>query len=118
MAVLIVDDSRAMRMIVKRTLRKAGIDADTDEAENGVEALAKLQTSTYSFVLCDWNMPEMNGIDLLRALNAEDIKVNFGFVTSEVTEEMRALADEHGARFLIGKPFTEAQFEHHLAGAS
>jgi len=115
MSVLIVDDSKAMRMIVKRTLKQAGFDADTEEAEDGAQALEKIRTTNYEFVLSDWNMPNMNGIDLLRALKAEDHDVKFGFVTSEVTEEMRDTATDAGALFLIGKPFTAADFERHLS---
>lgn len=116
MTVLVVDDSRAMRMIVKRTLKKAGIDAPVEEAENGAVALDAIRANSYDFVLSDWNMPEMNGIELLQALRAEDHPVAFGFVTSEVTSEMRELAESSGAEFLIGKPFTPDDFERHLGG--
>ena len=61
-------------------------------------------------MLCDWNMPEMNGIELLRALNEAGLKVHFGFVTSESTSEMREQAILAGSRFLIAKPFTPDAF--------
>ena len=115
MKVLIIDDSKAMRMIVKRTLKQAGYgDAEMVEAANGVEGLAAIKSSPPDLVLCDWNMPEMTGIDLLRTLKAEGISVKFGFVTSEGTQEMMTMAQEAGALFLISKPFTADTFSQAL----
>ena len=117
MRILIVDDSKAMRMIVIRTLRQAGFaDHDFAEAVDGVTALASIATEQPDLVLCDWNMPEMNGIELLRALRAAGNQVRFGFVTSESTPAMRNTADENGAMFLIAKPFTAETFSQALAG--
>ncbi len=107
MKILIVDDSKAMRIIVKRTLTSAGYGGYLMvEATNGKEALDAIKASQPDFVLSDWNMPEMSGIELLTALRANDIKVPFGFVTSETTAEMRERAKDGGALFLLGKPFT------------
>ena len=107
MKILIVDDSKAMRMIVKRTLTSAGYGGyAVVEAANGKEALDAIKASMPDFVLSDWNMPEMSGIELLSALQRDNIKVPFGFVTSETTEEMRERARDNGALFLLGKPFT------------
>lgn len=117
MKVLIVDDSKAMRMIVKRTLRQAGFnDIDVDEAGNGKEAIEKINADKPDLVLCDWNMPEMTGIECLEELNKAGSDVKFGFVTSEGTPEMRARASEAGALFLIAKPFTADTFKENLAG--
>ncbi len=107
MRILLVDDSKAMRMIVMRQLRQIGYgDSEFVEANNGVEALDLIAKDAPSMVLSDWNMPEMSGIELLRALNEQQLRVPFGFVTSEGTPEMRQLAEEAGARFLVSKPFT------------
>ncbi len=115
MAILVVDDSKAMRMIVQRTLKQAGFgDRKIVQAANGVEALASIREAIPELVLSDWNMPEMNGIELLRTLKDEGIEVRFGFVTSERTTEMREQADELGASFFITKPFTPEQFEAEL----
>jgi len=112
MDVLIVDDSKAMRMIVQRTLRQAGFgDWNISEACNGAEALKLIKESAPELVLCDWNMPEMNGIELLDELNSCGIEVPFGFVTSEGTPEMRERAQIAGALFLIAKPFTADTFK-------
>jgi two-component system chemotaxis response regulator CheY len=112
MKILIVDDSKAMRMIVRRTLRQAGFGGhDVTEASNGKEALDAIRGEAPDLVLSDWNMPEMTGIELLDALRAAGINVNFGFVTTERTTEMRDRASSSGAKFLIVKPFTPEDFQ-------
>jgi two-component system, chemotaxis family, chemotaxis protein CheY len=117
MNVLIVDDSKAMRMIVSRTLRQAGYaDGTLREAADGAEALAAIKAERPDLVLSDWNMPEMNGIELLKALRAEEIDVRFGFITSESTTEMREQAIQAGAEFLIAKPFTAEDVADMLGG--
>lgn len=112
MKVMIVDDSSAMRMIVKKTLRQAGFDGlDITEASDGVDALGKIAEVAPELILCDWNMPEMNGIEVLKNLREDGNTVKFGFVTTESTAEMRTAAREAGAQFLIAKPFTPESFE-------
>jgi two-component system chemotaxis response regulator CheY len=111
MKILIVDDSRVMRSIVTRTLRQAGYDDhDVVQAGNGVEALDVMADEHPDLVLCDWNMPEMNGIELLRTLRSQGDTTPFGFVTSEGSAEMRQRAEAAGALFLIAKPFTADVF--------
>lgn len=112
MKILVVDDSRAMRMIVKRTLRQAGFgDHEVEEAEDGKEALNLLQGGAFGLVLTDWNMPNMTGIELADHLKNNGPKVKLGFVTTEGTAEMRARAADAGALFLIAKPFTADDFK-------
>ncbi len=107
MKILIVDDSRAMRRIIQRTLRQAGFTGLAIlEAENGAEALAIVLDSRPDLILSDWHMPRMSGLEFKRALNEAGIGIPFGFVTSENTHEMRQLAEEAGADFLLAKPFT------------
>ncbi|MTV27368.1 response regulator [Nitriliruptoraceae bacterium ZYF776] len=117
MKILVVDDSKAMRAIVKRALgtldRVAG--ATLIEACDGREALDTVQAEQPDLVLSDWNMPEMTGIELLQALNEAGVSVPFGFVTSESTPEMHELARTHGARFLVSKPFTPESLDRALA---
>ena len=111
MKILVADDSRVMRQIVIRTLRQAGYAGhDIVEAENGKQALDLVHSESPDLVLSDWNMPEMNGIDLLRRLRAEGYQTPFGFVTSEGSPEMRATAEAAGALFVIAKPFTADVF--------
>jgi len=109
--ILVADDSRAMRMIVTRTLRQAGFAGhDIIEAENGKEALETVVRQSIDLILSDWNMPEMTGIEFLRALRAKGVKTPFCFVTSEGSEEMREQAQAAGAVGLIAKPFTPEAF--------
>ena len=111
MKILVTDDSKAMRMIVIRTMRQAGFDGhEFVEAEDGSQALALIRSDPPDLVLSDWNMPEMTGIQLKESLNAEGIAVPFGFVTSETTPEMRERAIAAGAAFLLAKPFTVDSF--------
>lgn len=117
MKVLIVDDSRVMRQIVRRTLRQAGFDGlDVLEAENGRQAFDLVGAERPGLVLSDWNMPDMSGLDCLLALRAAGSGVPFGFVTSEGSPEMRQRAAEAGALFLIAKPFTPDAFQEALSG--
>lgn len=112
MKVLIVDDSTAMRMLVKRTLKQAGFDGlDITEAEDGAVALEKVDDESPHLILCDWNMPNMTGIEFLEALRESGNESKFGFVTTESTAEMRTRARDAGAQFLIAKPFTAESFE-------
>lgn len=110
--VMIVDDSKAMRLIVRRTLRQAGYEnLEVLEATNGKEALDLIAKAEPFLVLSDWNMPEMNGIDLLVELRRRESQVRFGFVTTEGTPQMRDAASAAGALFLIAKPFAPEDFE-------
>jgi two-component system chemotaxis response regulator CheY len=112
MKILIVDDSKAMRMIVRRTLRQAGYgDVECLEASDGSDALRQVGETAPDLIMSDWNMPEMTGIDLLKALNDQGVRVKFGFVTSESTGEMKASALDSGASFFITKPFTAEAFQ-------
>mgnify|MGYP001457861963 CR=1 FL=1 len=115
MSILIVEDSKPMRTLIKRTLKQAGFgEHEVLEAEDGAEGLQLIRGAKPDLVLADWNMPQMNGLELLRALRFEDNQVKFGFVTSEQSEQMRADAADAGALFLIGKPFTAEGFNREL----
>jgi two-component system, chemotaxis family, chemotaxis protein CheY len=116
MKILIADDSKAMRMIVVRTMRQAGFNGhDITEAENGREAFEMSRAEDFDLILSDWNMPEMSGIELLQALRASGSTIPFCFVTSEGSEEMRSQAEQSGALGLIAKPFTSEAFAEALA---
>lgn len=111
MRVLIADDSKAMRMIVLRTLRQSGIAVtEVREAVDGADALAAVPEFEPDLILSDWNMPNMNGIELLAALRAAGDATTFGFVTSETNPAMRERAISEGAAFLLGKPFDADRF--------
>jgi two-component system, chemotaxis family, chemotaxis protein CheY len=111
MKILIADDSRVMRQIVTRTLRQAGYDGhDLVEAADGQEALDKALSEKPDLVLSDWNMPQLTGVEVLRQLRANGVQVPFGFITSEGSPEMRKVAEDAGALFLVTKPFTADTF--------
>ncbi len=105
---LVVDDSRAIRMIVCRTLRELGY--ETGEAGDGREALNVLERSgPVDLVLADWNMPEMDGLQLLQAIRRHPAykEIPVIMVTTEAELEQMAAALESGASEYIMKPFTK-----------
>ncbi len=107
MKILVVDDSRAMRRIVTRTIGQAGYaEHDILEAENGLAALEMIRGDAPDLVLSDWHMPEMSGIELLRELQGSALEVPFGFVTANVTRAMVDEAAAAGAVFVLARPFT------------
>ncbi|WP_010582847.1 response regulator [Schlesneria paludicola] len=112
MKILIVDDSKAMRMIVRRSLVQAGFtNIEAIEATNGVEALEIIEQQSPDIVLSDWNMPNMKGIELLKTLRGRGRNVPLGFITSESSPETHQEALDSGASFVIVKPFTFAAIE-------
>jgi two-component system, chemotaxis family, chemotaxis protein CheY len=115
--VLIVDDSSVMRKIVERSIRQAGIDlAEVREAANGAEGLGALKDQSVDLILCDINMPVMDGIEFLRQLqtmeNAKGVPVVM--ITTEGSESHVVQALSIGARGYIRKPFTPEQVKEHV----
>jgi len=107
MDILLVDDSKTMRMIVQRAIRQAGFRGlAIVEAENGRDALEKLSVEKPKLILSDWNMPEMDGMTFLLQVRAAVGPLPFGFITSENSPEIRERAMASGATFLITKPFS------------
>lgn len=114
---LIVDDSSVMRKIVERSLRQAGIELDkVVEAGNGVEALAALRKEPVDLILCDINMPVMDGLEFVQSLGAvENAKgVPVVMITTEGSENHVVQALSAGARGYIRKPFTPDQVKEHV----
>jgi two-component system, chemotaxis family, chemotaxis protein CheY len=114
---LIIDDSSVMRKIVERSLRQAGLElGEVKEASNGAEGLALLAKSPVDLILCDINMPVMDGIDFVRRLqdieNAKSVPVVI--ITSEGGESHVVQALSAGARGYIRKPFTPDQVKEHV----
>lgn len=104
MNVLLVDDNRVMRRAVRKALLASGLpDLVVEEVDNACDALAKIDQIEPDLILCDWRMPEMNGVELLRELRSRGDDVKFGFVTLGATEQMRETAARAGAQFLIDK---------------
>jgi two-component system chemotaxis response regulator CheY len=114
---LIVDDSSVMRKIVERSLRQAGIDLEkVVEASNGAEALGALRDNPVDLVLCDINMPVMDGLEFVRqAALMENAKgVPIVMITTEGSESHVVQALSSGARGYIRKPFTPDQVKEHV----
>lgn len=114
---LIVDDSSVMRKIVERSLRQAGIDlSEVREAANGAEGLGVLGENAVDLILCDINMPVMDGIEFLRQIqsveNAKGVPVVM--ITTEGSESHVVQALSIGARGYIRKPFTPEQVKEHV----
>jgi len=107
MKILLVDDSQTMRRILKNTLTKAGY-SEVLEAENGKDALEVLNSKKPDLVLLDWNMPVMNGLEMLKAAKADDnVKhIPIIMVTSISEKEMVVEAIKAGAADYTTKPFT------------
>ena len=117
MRVLIVDDSSVMRKIVERSLRQAGISLEQVlEAGNGAEALVALRQGKVDLILCDINMPVMDGLEFVRQLsgveNAKGVPVVM--ITTEGSEGHVVQALSAGARGYIRKPFTPDQVKEHV----
>src|SRR5260221_13359067 len=105
MKIMIVDDSTAMRMIVKKTLRLAGFEGhDITEADDGAKALAAIKASKPDLVLSDWNMPNMTGLQLLEALVSGGVKETLGFVHTAGAPGSGAHASGACAQALTLKP--------------
>jgi two-component system, chemotaxis family, chemotaxis protein CheY len=112
MKALIVDDSRAMRMIISRILKEMGF--ETTEAGHGREALERIQglETAPNLILVDWNMPEMNGLELVTALRANRLfdDSQIMMVTTETELAHVAQALQAGANEYMMKPFTKDSF--------
>jgi two-component system chemotaxis response regulator CheY len=107
MKILVVDDFPTQRKLMKRTLLDLGFE-NVIEAVDGVDALEKLHTGDVEFIICDWHMPKMMGIDLLRTIRADGkfSQMPFLMVTAEVKRENIIAAAKAGVSNYIAKPFT------------
>ncbi len=116
--VLVVDDSAVMRKMIERTLTQAGVPVgELLEASDGWEALAKAKAQRPDLILCDINMPTMDGLEFLRALKAapEGGNTPVVMITTEGSEARMGEAATLGARGYIRKPFTLEQVKAQLA---
>lgn len=115
MKILIVDDFSTMRRIIKNLLRDLGFQ-NTAEADDGSTALPMLQSGGFDFLVTDWNMPGMPGIDLLKAVRADPnlAKMPVLMVTAEQKREQIVEAAQAGVNGYIVKPFTAATLKEKL----
>lgn len=107
MRILIVDDHEPMRKIIKNILRQVGLE-DLDESPDGRDAIAKMKEKNFDVVLLDWNMPGMNGLDVLRIMKSDQNLKNIPviMVTAESSREKIMEAINFGISDYIVKPFT------------
>ena len=112
MKILVVDDFSTMRRIVKNLLKDLGF-TNTVEADDGKTALPILQAGGVDFLVTDWNMPVMTGIDLLKAVRSDPELVDLPvlMVTAEAKREQIIMAAQAGVNGYVIKPFTAATLE-------
>jgi two-component system chemotaxis response regulator CheY len=112
---LVVDDFSTMRRIVRNLLKELGY-TNVDEAEDGSAALQKLKGGNFQFVVTDWNMPVMTGIELLKSVRADPTLKHLPvlMITAEAKKENIIEAAQNGASGYIVKPFTAATLEEKL----
>ncbi|SMF94961.1 chemotaxis response regulator CheY [Methylomagnum ishizawai] len=112
MRILIVDDFSTMRRIIKNLLRELGFN-NTVEADDGQSAWPKLLGGGIDFLITDWNMPGMNGLDLLRMVRAEPnlMHIPVLMVTAEAKREQIIEAAKAGVNGYVIKPFTAATLQ-------
>ncbi|MGD8107207.1 chemotaxis response regulator CheY [Pantoea sp. FN0302] len=112
---LVVDDFATMRRIVRNLLKDLGYH-NVEEAEDGNDAMGKLQLSPFDFVISDWNMPNMDGLELLNEIRKDERLKTLPvlMVTAEAKKENIIAAAQAGASGYVVKPFTAAILEEKL----
>ncbi|AFH95437.1 TPA: chemotaxis response regulator CheY [Providencia stuartii] len=112
---LVVDDFSTMRRIVRNLLKELGFNK-IEEAEDGVDALEKIRAGHIDFVVADWNMPNMDGLELLKTIRGDEALKHIPvlMVTAEAKKENIIAAAQAGASGYVVKPFTAAILEEKL----
>lgn len=115
MKILVVDDFPTMRRIIRNLLKDLGFE-NVDEAEDGAQGLEKLRNSNFDLVVSDWNMPNMDGLEMLKSIreDPELSKLPVLMVTAEAKKENIIAAAKAGANGYVVKPFTAATLEEKL----
>lgn len=115
MKILVVDDFPTMRRIIRNLLKDLGFE-NVDEAEDGVQGLEKLRNSNFELVVSDWNMPNMDGLEMLKTIRQDPAlsKLPVLMVTAEAKKENIIAAAQAGANGYVVKPFTAATLEEKL----
>ncbi len=118
-SILITDDSRTMRTIIRRALRQGGFEPENVfEAEHGKAALDVLEQESVDILFTDINMPEMNGLDLIKAVRANEkwAELPIVVITTESADDFVQQAIAEGANSFLSKPFTPDQVKEKLEG--
>jgi two-component system chemotaxis response regulator CheY len=113
--ILVVDDFPTMRRIVRNLLKELGFE-NVDEAEDGAQGLEKLRTGGFQFVVSDWNMPNLDGLEMLKQIRLDPVLKSLPvlMVTAEAKKENIVAAAQAGANGYVVKPFTSATLEEKL----
>ena len=113
--ILVVDDFPTMRRIIRNLLKDLGYE-NVDEAEDGAMGLEKLRNGSFDFVVSDWNMPNLDGLEMLKQMRADAklAKLTVLMVTAEAKKENIIAAAQAGANGYVVKPFTAATLEEKL----
>lgn len=116
MRILVVDDFSTMRRIIRNLLRDLGFD-NSEEADDGATALPLLKSGRFDFLITDWNMPIMEGIDLVRTIRADGHlrELPILMVTAEARRELIVAAAQAGVNGYIVKPFNAQTLEQKIA---
>jgi len=112
--VLMADDSKTMRTIIRRSLLAVGV-TEATEAGDGNEAIALFKPGEFDLVLTDWNMPGQPGIEVARAIRAQDAKIPIIMITTEADKERVVQAVQAGVTDYLLKPFTPDALREKLA---
>ncbi|GAB3460256.1 chemotaxis response regulator CheY [Azotobacter salinestris] len=115
MSILVVDDFPTMRRIVRSLLKELGFN-NVEEAEDGQDALNRLRGGGFEFVVSDWNMPNLDGLEMLKQIRSDDGLKHLPvlMVTAEAKKENIIAAAQAGANGYVVKPFTAATLEEKL----
>ncbi|MGS2742063.1 chemotaxis response regulator CheY [Halomonas sp. LS-001] len=115
MSFLVVDDFPTMRRIVRSLLKELGF-TNVEEAEDGQDALNKLRAGKFEFIVSDWNMPNLDGLEMLKEIRQDDAlkELPVLMVTAEAKKENIIAAAQAGANGYVVKPFTAATLEEKL----
>ena len=115
MSFLVVDDFPTMRRIVRSLLKELGF-TNVDEAEDGQDALNKLRAGNFEFVVSDWNMPNLDGLEMLKEIRQDEALKDLPvlMVTAEAKKENIIAAAQAGANGYVVKPFTAADRKAHV----
>ncbi len=115
MSFLVVDDFPTMRRIVRSLLKELGF-TNVEEAEDGKDALNKLRAGNFEFVVSDWNMPNLDGLEMLKEIRQDNALKDLPvlMVTAEAKKENIIAAAQAGANGYVVKPFTAATLEEKL----
>ncbi|MGB0330278.1 MAG: response regulator [Planctomycetota bacterium] len=115
MNVLVIDDSSVMRKMIMRALRQGDLNANVGaEAGNGLEGLDALKSQAFDLVLCDWNMPQMNGLEFVKEAR-KNSKIPIVILTTETSREHVMEAMQAGADGYVTKPFTSEKLTEKLS---